>query len=258
VPKSVFFQHHFLDNLLNKQGFYRSPEQKDEAINFASLSRFQELYGDDAAYAPGVPLPARAYQLTQNITDKLQPFLRELLVVRPSITFPADQLGDDFDRPVYFVSNNKFLLPDGWVHPVAMHFIESVDGLAADMGNYLYPHADVKVLNDDKGGRRRRSKIVAPTQSYPIAVVAKDGYRVLPLPEGLLYVKYLGLPPKSLFAYTLDDDGQIVYNDTDSVDNGWPEIEQNDILMKAAELLGVPLQDAQLMQFARSKAQTGA
>lgn len=256
MPKFIFTQHQFLDNLLDKQGFYKSPEQKDEAIHFASLSRFQELYGDDAVYAPGQPLPPRAYQLTQNISDKLQPFVRELLYVRPGVSFPTDQLPSELPAPVEFEKQNKFPLPEGWVHPVAMHFIESVDSLDEDYGNYLYPHADVKMLRDDRLGKRRRSQQVAPTQQYPVASIVSDGYRIFPLPTELLYVKFLGLPKKPVFAYS--GDPATGYDDDNSIDTGWPEIEHNDLMMKAAEILGVPLQDAQLMNFARYKAQAGA
>lgn len=259
MPKFIFLQHQFLDNLLDKQGFYRSPEQKDEAIHFASLSRFQELYGDDAEYAPGQPLPRRAYQLTQDISDKLQPFLRELLYVRPGVSFPQDQLPDELPAPVEFVKKNKLELPPDWVHPTAMHFIQSVDDLDDDYSNYLYPHADVKMVRDDRLGKRRRSKMVAPTQQYPVATIVRDGYRFYPLPEELLYVKYLGRPAKPLFKYSVDQSTQqIVYDDQNSVDTGWPEIDHNDLMLKAAELLGVPLQDASLVNFARYKAQQGA
>jgi hypothetical protein len=256
VPKSIFLQHQFLDNLLNKQGFFRSPEQKDEAIKFASSSRFKELYGSDATYQPGFPLPPRAYQVTQAVADSLQPFLRERLFVRPGITFPPDQLPTDLPAPEELVEGNKFKLPADWVHPTAMHFIEPVEGMAADFGNYLYPHAGVKVLNDDKAGKRRRSLQVAPTQSFPIATVVSGAYRIIPAPNGLLYVKYLGRPANPLFAYTVED-GQIVYDDEKSVDTGWPESEENTIMLKAAEVLGVPIQDPQLVNFARSKAQSG-
>ena len=236
--KNVFRHHEFLDNLLGKQGLFRSPEQKDEALHFASLSRFQELYGDDADYQPGAPLPRRAWQLTQGITDKLQAFVYEKFYTAASL--PDSRL---------------VALPAGFMHLTAFRFMEDV----SDDYQEGRPLADVKILDDDKVVNRFNSGLIPPSQKRPIAEVLAGAYRVTPGPAHRLQVKGLVLPTRPVYAYTVDAaTGQVVYDDAASTDFQWTEIEHNDMLMKAAEILAVPLQDGQLVSFTRTKAQTGA
>lgn len=237
--KRIYFMHSFLQMLLERQGAYKDSEQIDAAIYFAMKARFKELYGNDAEYAPDKPLPRRAYQITQGVADGLQPFLREVYFsTAPDSYAPL---------PVSKLEGNVFALPDGWVHPTAIRAFTSK----------ITPIADVPVVDDDKVMGRLNSNVKAPDATHPICEMIARGYALYPVPP-LLYVKYLGLPVRPKYATMVDQNlPDPVYVDKDSIDIEFPEIEDNGLLMKAAELLAVTARDAVVPQFARYQAEKG-
>ena len=100
----------------------------------------------------------------------------------------------------------------------------------------------------------QNSSILVPDQSFPVATifVSEAGtptiqFQPVPLSGSYEYtLMYMRKPVKAFYAYTTDNKGNIVFNQTDSVDIDIDDRYFTDIVTRALMYLGISLRDGDI------------
>ena len=88
-------------------------------------------------------------------------------------------------------------------------------------------------------------------------VEQKTNLRIYPTTLNNLTLKYLYVPIDVVWGYTLDGQGRPVYNPATSVQPEWLENDYDEIIARAAKIIGVSLKDQLDIQYGNSVIQTG-
>jgi hypothetical protein len=107
------------------------------------------------------------------------------------------------------------------------------------------------VYNWDKFLEFQNSAILEPSTSFPVATIFVSEANVqsiqfspVPLSDSYEYtLMYMRKPIKAFYAYTTDNKGNIVFNQTDSVDIDIDDRYFTDIVTRALMYLGISLRD---------------
>ncbi|TGE29813.1 hypothetical protein [Hymenobacter metallicola] len=231
--------HRFLKQMVNQTRGYSTDPEIDDALLVASRELFAHYNGPVSEYAPGRPIPREGYQLNTTINVALHPFKKSQdYAVSP--TAPAVKLANGF-----------IPFPKGYVRPTA----------------FDVPGAEetARIVNDNQLAFRLKSPVNAPTAEYPIIAVVDKGYQLYPKDVAAVTFGYLALPPEPRYALKLDSQGEIIrdaegeptYDDANSVDHGWPEANENELIARALKILGVEGRDAAVQQFGQYQAEKG-
>lgn len=223
---------------LNQQLGYISAQQITDAVKQASGQTFEHYYGHPAQYRPGLPLPARAYQVTEAVSAALNPFLKSLVYKKrvngavPAGTRPLEEDG-------------TMLLPADWLHPTS----------------FVVPGArrGVKVLNDDQVAAHEGNSVTKSSAKMPAAEVIGGGYKLLG-GAGEVRVKYLAPPPEPKYAEKPAAPGSLdmVYDDANSVDPGWQFPYLNEVLTRSITILAAQVRDGAAQNASQQQTASGA
>lgn len=220
----------FVSKLANKnqKGFLNGDDFNVYAER-AHMEEFMDRYGNPKEYQPGQPIPRIAYEVTQKITDDMRVF-------KKLITLPIDKFG-------------KSAYPVDYVHLSSVRY-----RLIKASGDEK--EVEVDVIPDDKLGGRLSSDIVNPSKKYPICTLY-DTYMQF-YPKNLAGVKftYLRQPTVPKWAFTFVD-GREIYDPDNSVDFDFPDTVHNSISIKILSYLGINLREAEIVQYAEAKDQSG-
>lgn len=211
----------FVQDLINKnQNGYLPPDEFNRLINQAQYARFNELYGKPEQYA-GVNMPVAkiAYGRTQDITEKLAPFM---------VTSPLA------------VTSGEASVPSNLEHSVAM----TAGGKT------------VKRVSLDRLANYVNSPINVPTTDYPIYAQSGETFLVYPTTISSVSLKYLRLPNEAVWGYTVVDDTP-VYNPSTSTDLEWDTTETNNIVFKLLSMFGISVKDGQMVGYAEQQKAQG-
>lgn len=211
----------FVQDLINKnQNGYLPPAEFNRLINQAQYARFNELYGKPEQFAAAnMPVAKMAYARTQEISEKLSPF-----VVTSTLTFTSGSAS----------------VPGTLVHAVAM----TAGGKA------------VKRVEFDRLANYINSTIDNPTVAYPIYTQTDTTYKIYPTSITSGELTYLRLPTEAVWAFTVDDD-EPVYDEANSVDLEWDTTETNNIAMKLLSMYGISVKDQQVVNYAEQQKAQG-
>lgn len=107
-----------------------------------------------------------------------------------------------------------------------------------------------EVLKDAHWTNRKHSAGFAPSTEYPIARQSGSAkIEALPSSIAKLRIFYLRRPATAKYAYTVSASGTgFVYDEGNSVQIDWPEIDHPRIQLKVLGLLGLSLRDPDLMR----------
>lgn len=189
--KKIFYIFRYINLLLNKYNYYKSPDEILDAVHRAQLELFCHRYGKTQGYQAGRPVPTVAYQLTQKVSDDLKPFIKfQSYVATGAIA------------PVLPITAGTITLPPDFVHPTSIRCPTA--------------SLDVDVINDNEVSARRASLICPPSVQYPVAEILPNGYRIFTntttTPGGFSSVelKYLSLPPRPAYSLSIAIAGLVV------------------------------------------------
>lgn len=202
----------------NQQG-YITPGEFNNYAKLANLSRFNELYGRPETYQNG--RPKIAYAETQLIDEKLSPFIQTSILPVAAITG-------------YVSKPNTLLRMD------AMKYNRTVGGVKKVK--------KVRRVNKDKEAAFIDSKVMPPTEDYPIYVDYGTYYQIYPITLNEVELVFLGKPVSPLWAYTITG-GRPIYDSVSSVNFEWDESEFGNIVSKILELAGVSVSDNNAVNF---------
>lgn len=210
-----------LDFALNKEGRFFSHKEKMAALHRAQIELFYFYYGNPASYQAGRPVSRVAFQMTQAVSSALQPFM-------------VNEAG--------LVSSNGFYeAPEEMAFPLALKTPAQVK---------------IVIVDNDKWADRIQSKIVPPTEAHPIAKITETGWQVKPETIGSIKLDYLTMPVEPVYAEKVVD-GEIVFDEANSIDLAWKKMQYNELLSRALVHLGLNVKDAAVMQVAEKNKQQG-
>lgn len=207
------------------QGGYVPKQEIVKMLATASTDLFNTYYGKPSGLRNGRQTPAIAYQVSTQVADALQPFVKEWFWGR---NLPSDA--------IVITEDGTVQSPPDMIHPTAF---ETSDGLAP-----------VDVLDDMQRVYGLNDPIAGPTKDFPKAIVRSGGrYRIYPTPTRATML-YLALPPIPTYREVYDLNGIATYDDVNSVDVGWGRQHEPELIERTLRLLAQATRDGQLTQTA--------
>lgn len=224
----------FVDYIVRKNNSsYLNPDQFNQVMDRAQISKFMELYGNPKEYQPGNPIPRIAYEVTQKISDDLRAF--------------KENSSPILDK------NGRFEFPDDYIHTISL---AAIIGKNKGDGTSERQYTTLDIVPEDKEYYRLSSVIVPPTKQYPIAVVKNTYMQVYPVDMGGIQFSYLRRPVAPVWGYDIVN-GRPVYNESKSTNLEWPEQTINDIVIRACNFIGISIKDIQILNYTQGKTQEG-
>ena len=214
------------------QGGYVPKQEIVQMLGTASVELFNFYYGKPTQDRRGSRIVA--YQVSTQVSDALQPFLKSQSYVGINFSPGAGELA--------ILPGGVLNAPADMVHPTAL---ETSTGLAP-----------VDVLDDMQKVYGLNCPISGPTPDFPKATVRPaSGYRIYPTPAGAT-LAYLALPPVPVYAEDVNvTTGLATYNDANSVDVGWGRQHEPELISRTLRLLAQATRDGQLSQTAAALTQ---
>lgn len=224
--KEIAALHRFIKFLIKKhRNNHVSPEEIDDALNWGSLDKFNELYGLPEKYVMPYRVPMVGHEGTQKNKDDLRVFIKK------PVNLP--------------IVDGLASLPLNYVH---VSYLQTTnDGITKE----------VEFISDDNWSFRINRITAAPSYSNPVCRQYDDKLEVRPTDIQSVFLSYLALPTKCKWAYTLGVNGRPIYNDNASVDFEWRQENHIDIIARALKFMGVNLEDETLLGYSDSRIQSG-
>ena len=85
------------------------------------------------------------------------------------------------------------------------------------------------------------NSVIDPIASWPVYMIENDGFRFFPNSIGQAKMSYVINPPDMVWGYTLDINGNPVYNPATSVQPVWNDASIMEIIARALRIIGVNL-----------------
>lgn len=165
-----------------------------------------------------------SYQANQAITDLLRPFKK----TNPN---PIDITEGKADLPNDYAYGTSF-----WVNKEGEEYT-------------------LDILRDSEYRSRKSSKLLPPTQDFPIGKIESDQVEISPKDiEGGFFVEYLKRPTDVQLVFTLSTDGRTeIIDEENSTDTEWSERALPELIKMMATTLGITLNDGWLTQYQQAK-----
>lgn len=195
------------------QGTGISPDEFNRIFPMAERSYFDMLAGGVEDFQPGRPVPRVGLGMSNNVNEALAPFIQTstLTITSGSVTVPSDLFKE-----------------------VAMRTTGNVDIMRVD---------------HSKLASKLNSSIDAPTLTKPCFNEVGSTYKFYPTSLTTANLTYLRLPVTPVWGFTTVS-GRPVYNAGTSVQSEWNDADLNKIIMRAAGLVGININDQLLVQAA--------
>lgn len=211
--------HSYLNFIINKeQGKWYTPPELDDLLYVGgSIPVFNTFY--------------QMYVKTQSVHDALSPF-------RKKYVFGAS----DF-------ANNVLTCPNDYIYPTNITNTIYNNALQKPI------HNAVVLYKEDEWNDAINSQVVVPTQSKPVAMIAEK-QKIEFFPGGTYngVLRYLRMPVKSVFGYTLDSRGKPVYNSGTSTQLEWADPYVPLVVIKTLSSIGINMGEEDITNWAEGKA----
>jgi hypothetical protein len=215
--------------IVNKtQGGHMPPALFNRVIRSASEDLFNSLL-------PGNFLMSgrRKYEETQKISDSLSPFkkMKDLMV-------------DTYGKGLY---------PVDYAYLSSIRKVVTTNNVC-DEDEREIVEKPVRVMDDDKLAHILSSKIVGPSiKKMKFYASQYDTFWQF-WPKNIQVVRftYLCFPTPPVYAFTMTNN-RPVYDEGNSVQFQWRATEHNEIVIRAAKIVGINLREQELIQFAEQQ-----
>lgn len=193
-----------------------SPSDFQYAFNTAQRNYYDLLVGRIEQYQYGRPVPRIGLSMTDNVVSRLMPFQISAIgaVSTGVISKPSD-----FNKLLAMYTPNSYRVYRVEENGFAERFQDSIDPI--NEANAFY-------VEQSSGWR------IYPSDGTTIPYVN---------------LKYLKIPVDVIWNYVLDGSGRPVYNISGSQDPLWYNNDIDEILARAAKIIGVSLKEPILTQF---------
>ena len=198
-----------------------NPQDFQDAFNTAQRNYYDLLVGRIEQYRYDKAVPRIGLSMTDNVVSRLTPFLYSSTVT---------------------VTSGVATKPTGFNKLVGM---------------YTPNNWRVYRVEEDRFAERIQDSI-DPVDEYNAFFVEENGsWNIYPTNLASITVKYLKVPTPIVWGYTLDGSGRPVYNSGTSVQPVWYDNDIDEILGRAAKIIGVSIKEPVLQQFGQSVINTG-
>jgi hypothetical protein len=190
-----------------------SPTDFQLAFNTAQRNYYDLLVGRIEQYRYDKPTPRIGLSMTDNVVSRLMPF-----ELSSSAT----------------ITSGLVTKPTGFNKLLAMY----------TPNNYR-----VYRIEENRFAERMQDSIDPIDEANAFYIEQSTNWRVYPATLTTVTLKYLTVPTDVVWNYTLDGSGRPVYNPTGSVDPVWNNNDIDEIVARAAKIVGVSFKEGSLIQF---------
>jgi len=205
----------------NEDG-YITPDQFNLLAHQCQLSYCDFLLGELQQYQYGKDQPRTSYSPNRTARQKLTPLIYGYLL---------------------HVDNNGF-------SPYPGDYQET-DAMWSYYGFKSYKYVRQDALRSYYNSR------IDPIATNPIYLIKDEGFQFYPASVGHANLSYVRTPPRIYWAYTLDVNGQPVYDPINSEQPIWMETDALEVIVRMLRMLGVNLQANVVSQYAQEVKNTG-
>lgn len=198
----------------NQQG-YLTPEEFNTVINQAQISFLNYLLGEFQQYQVGRAAPRLAYSNNEITRQRLAPFIKESsLTVNSSgfATYPNDY--------------------------------QLTDAMFAVSGFYR-----IRFAPQDSQFSYARS-VIDPVETNPIFLIKQEGFQFYPTDLATARLSYVSTPEQLNWAYILSVYGLPIWDNANSVNPRWYDVDMLEIISRALRMVGVNLKSGEISQYA--------
>jgi hypothetical protein len=198
-----------------------SPDDFAYAFNTAQRNYYDFLVGRIEQYRYDSPRPRVGLSMTDNVVSRLMPFesTATLTVSGGLATKPAD-----LNKTLAMYTPNNFR---------------------------------VYRLEENRFAERMQDSIDPIDEANAFYVEQNTNWRIYPTTLNNLTLKYLTVPADVKWNYTLDGSGRPVYTSTGSVQPLWKDNDIDELVARAAKIIGVSFKEPTLSQFGQGIIQNG-
>ena len=203
-----------------------SPLDFQYAFNAAQRNYYDFLVGRIEQYRYDSARPRVGLSMSDNIVSRLMPFQKSTVLttaVAGGLTLTAGTLYAA--KPTDF---NKLL------------------------AFYTASNYRVYRIEEDMFAERMQDSIDPVDEPNAFYVEQNTNWRIYPSTLTSLSVKYLSVPTDVVWGYTTDGSGRPVYNSATSTQPLWADNDVDEILARAAKIVGVSFKEPTLTQFGES------
>lgn len=214
----------FVNFKLNKDqtGNTLNKDEYNLCLAWANLEMFKIRYGLPEQYAPGRPIPAQGYQITQKMIDDMRYFL-------------VSKGGKNL--PLLKVDINGYAeFPKDYVHYAALR----------------YNDTPIELVSVDVVGQYLTSSIVAPSHKFPIATLYDTYIQFYPKDLAFVQMDYIRVPTTPYWDAVIVDDSYI-YKPNSSVQLEWPVDVHSDIANLVLSYAAENIRDGFATQLAQQR-----
>lgn len=208
--RNIWDIYQFINWRANKEqnGRVFTPDQFNNACKFADYELLKYKYGLPEQYRPGYPVPAQAWEITQEITDALI-HLKVYMGGRTDAQLKVDKFG--------FAD-----IPSNYFHYSSLAWIDiSHENCGDDDEETRTP---VEVIRDGDWDLRLANILKKPTYDYPVCRFQSNYIEFRPKKLGYVDFTYLRKPNEAVLGYTINPvTTNIEYDPFTSVQPDWPE-----------------------------------
>lgn len=209
-----------------------TPKNVGLLLHSASIRHFKRKIGLPEEYQPGMPLPRQAYDLTQKISEDLRIFKVNM---------------DGVEKPLLFFTSGSAQLPSNYYYPSSIAALVEIDGQMVFRKAYF--------KTDDEWDEMEGSYVDVPNEEYPVVNIQANKIRIAPQVSRARFT-YLRLPVKPVYRVTID--GHLnKYDQANSTQLEWDQINTIDVLTILLADLGVSMLRQDVLQYAEMKKQQG-
>jgi hypothetical protein len=198
-----------------------SPDDFAYAFNTAQRNYYDFLVGRIEQYQYGRAVPRVGLSMTDNVVSRLMPFESTATI---TITSGLATKPSDFNKSIGIYTPNNYRVYRVEENRFAERMQDSIDPV--DEANAFY-------------------------------VEQNTNWRIYPTSLTSIILKYLTVPVDVKWNYTLDDSGRPVYSSSGSVQPLWKDNDIDELVGRAAKIIGVSFKEPTLSQFGQGVINTG-
>lgn len=143
------------------------------------------------------------------------------------------------DPTIIALTNGQYVLPLDFIHEIGQITSGSTDGM-------------IDTVDRAALAKRLSNNLVPPTVNYPICVFYQTYIQFYPINITNVKFSYLKKPIQPVYATTILN-GREVYDDINSVDVEWNEVDIVKVTTRAMSVLGINLEDMKLVEWSEMK-----
>jgi hypothetical protein len=197
------------------------PLEFEYAFNTAQRNYYDFLVGRIEQYQYGRPVPRVGLNMTDNVVTRLMPFqIKSTVAITSGILTKPGNLNKI--SAIYTANNYR-----------------------------------IYRIEENRFAERIQDSIDPIDEANAFYIEEKSTLRVYPTTLTTCSLVYFTTPTDVKWNYTIDGSGRPVYNPTGSIQPIWLENDYDELIARAAKIIGVSLKDATPTQYGQQVIQTG-